>query len=38
MICNIRGNDNFNIIILIFIKKLGFLQGSLPDKDVFLSE
>ncbi len=41
MICNIRGIDNFYIIILIFIEKhqndLGviFLRGSVSNKDIW---
>ena len=43
MICDIRGYDNVYITILIFIEKhikmimVWFLQGSVPNKDVFLS-
>ncbi len=43
MICDIRGNDNFYIIVLIFIEKhvkmiiVWFLKGSVPNKDVLFS-
>ncbi len=41
MICDIRGNDHFYIIILIFIEKhnetimVWFLRGSVPNKDIW---
>lgn len=43
MICSTKENDNFYLIILILIEKhendygVIFLQGSVPNRDVFLS-